>query len=142
MQGAGCRVQGAGCRVQGSGVRAPLPVPHSGLRERGVLLDFITPSISRKYDFPTKIATQAQLPATFQSNSVLLFDANRIGDPQNHVYQKYWSRCDWSSTVAMLLLCSKRTVGVCSLRTFGRRIVIWLTRRAFVCRADASNESS
>jgi hypothetical protein len=42
--------------------------------------DFIRTSISEKYDFSTKITTQMQLAVTSQSNCVVIYVANWIGN--------------------------------------------------------------
>ena len=39
-------------------------------------------SVSGRWDYPTKITTHMSLPVTSQSNCVVIFVANRIGDPE------------------------------------------------------------
>ena len=51
--------------------------------------DLIRTSISEKYDLSTKVTTHVKLPVTSQSNCVVIFVANRIGDPQNRISEKY-----------------------------------------------------
>ena len=50
------------------------------LRSRAGAATLIRTSISEKYDFSTKITTQMQLAVTSQSNCVVIFVANWIGD--------------------------------------------------------------
>ena len=54
--------------------------------------NLIRTSISDKYDFSTKITTHVQLPVTSQCKCVVIFLANRTGDPRNRISPKYWPR--------------------------------------------------
>ena len=56
------------------------------------ILNLIRMSISEKYDFSTKITTQMQLAVTSQSNCVVIFVANWIGDFRNRISPKYSPR--------------------------------------------------
>ena len=56
---------------------------------------FIRTSISEKCDFSTKITTQMQLAVTSQSNFVIIFVTNKIGDLRNRISQKYSPRLDF-----------------------------------------------
>ena len=85
-------VRGSGFRVQGSGVGDQ----GLGFKDSGVG-DLIRTSISEKYDFSMKITTRVKLSVTSQVNRVVIFVANRIGDPRNprnRISQKYSPRLD------------------------------------------------
>ena len=56
--------------------------------------DLIRTSIFEKYDLSTKVTTRVKLPVTSQSNCVVIFVANRIGDPRNRISEKYSPRLD------------------------------------------------
>ena len=58
--------------------------------------DFIQTSISGRYDFPTKITSHVKLAVTSQRNCLVIFVANRIGDPRNRVSQKHSSRLNFA----------------------------------------------
>jgi hypothetical protein len=66
----------------------------SKLRGAGTsaITNFIRTSISEKYDLSTKVTTRVKLPVTSQSNCVVIFVANRIGDPRNRISEKYSPR--------------------------------------------------
>jgi len=49
----------------------------------GARRELIAASVFQKYDFPTKIATHVKLLVTPQTKCVVIFVANRIGDPRN-----------------------------------------------------------
>jgi hypothetical protein len=49
-------------------------------------------SISEKYDFAKKITTHVKFPVTSQSKCVVIFIANRIGDPRSRISPKYSPR--------------------------------------------------
>ena len=56
--------------------------------------NLIAESISQKYDSSTKITTRLKLPVTSQSKCIVIFVANRIGDPRNRISEKYSPRLD------------------------------------------------
>ena len=67
----------------------PLLRAHPARHEKQIKSDLIVASISGKYDFPTKITADVSIPVTSQSNCEVIFVADRIGDPQNRVFQRY-----------------------------------------------------
>ena len=57
-------------------------------------------SISEKCNFLTKITTNVKLPFTTQIKYVVIFVANRTGDPRNRICEKYSPRCNLQMRVS------------------------------------------
>ena len=79
-------------------------IPHHSSLEWwlcGFVPNLIASSISGKHDFPAKVTTHVQLPVTSQSNCIVIFVENGIGDPRNRVFQKYSPRLNCSTAVGV-----------------------------------------